>query len=505
MKPSRVIELIEKHVDGLLTDVEANELNELLQAHPEARRLFWEHAALHGLMQEAVLLEWVSKVSPTRGKKVLRVPAWRWMSGVALAAAAALVFGFMLLPSQSEQPVAVLEQESGIVWVDSRDAKAVGSELELGTLRLKAGEAVIVFKSGARVVLQGPAEFQLTSRNSGFLRSGKLRAEVPQPAHGFKVGSESLTVIDLGTEFGLAVVSGVSTEVQVFKGNVQVLVNGHADSSLTQGHGLRVESGRVESIKANPLGFMTEADLANPERLAAHLRYAAWYDQSESLKVDPSTLLYFDFESDASSGNLLPNLAAHANSTTDGTIVDCQRAEGRWPGKGALDFDNANSRVSLSLPEPMHQVSVLAWIRSDTQTSPLGSLISNANLSSGAFRFELTSAGHIRIGLGHEVSPTKLFWDAMESTQPIPDGKLSNWVMLVTTFDAGTVHFYCNGEDLGSGRIHNPALPVLGSADIGNLRGETLRNFRGKIDELAVFGRVLGPDEVKAMYEVGTP
>jgi hypothetical protein len=87
-------------------------------------------------------------------------------------------------------------------------------------LRVARGLAEIRFRSGARVVLEGPAILELLSANSARLRQGRLTARVPEPASGFEILSAQGKIIDRGTEFGVAVAENGATDVVVFEGKV---------------------------------------------------------------------------------------------------------------------------------------------------------------------------------------------------------------------------------------------------------------------------------------------
>ena len=54
-------------------------------------------------------------------------------------------------------------------------------------LRLKSGAILIEFFSGATVVLEGPADFEIISKKKGHLSNGKLNAHVPPQARGFTI------------------------------------------------------------------------------------------------------------------------------------------------------------------------------------------------------------------------------------------------------------------------------------------------------------------------------
>jgi hypothetical protein len=119
---------------------------------------------------------------------------------------------------------------------------------------LSAGLLEITYNTGVRVILQGPANYQVTSRNGGTLSVGKLTARlhdkrmrdggqrseesstaataVPSsplspvpvrqtPAATFAIRTPTTVVTDLGTEFGVDVNSAGRTEVHVLEGVVE--------------------------------------------------------------------------------------------------------------------------------------------------------------------------------------------------------------------------------------------------------------------------------------------
>jgi hypothetical protein len=98
-----------------------------------------------------------------------------------------------------------------------------------GILRLEVGLARLDLANGASVTLQGPAVFELISRERARLHSGILAAHVPESAVGFRVDTPALPVIDLGTAFGVSVSNDGLTNVSVFEGEVEV--NPQADKS----------------------------------------------------------------------------------------------------------------------------------------------------------------------------------------------------------------------------------------------------------------------------------
>ncbi|MCE9547346.1 MAG: FecR family protein [Planctomycetia bacterium] len=144
---------------------------------------------------------------------------------------------------------AMLVRATDAKWQD--DIAPTGDALAPGQrLKLNSGSAEITFNRQARVILQGPAEFTIVDATACRLSNGRLTAQVPEPAHGFKVHTPDGTVTDLGTEFGVFVkaesgepkadelkeqqLSGKQqddkrppvTEVHVFKGKVDITDEG---------------------------------------------------------------------------------------------------------------------------------------------------------------------------------------------------------------------------------------------------------------------------------------
>jgi hypothetical protein len=143
------------------------------------------------------------------------------------------------------------KREPAIAWlVNAQDCRWAGDgpvgDMQAGrSLRLEQGLAEICFQCGARVVLQGPADFELLSASSARLKRGKITARVPEPAAGFEILSPQGQVIDLGTEFGMAVSDDGATEVYVFEGKVAAQAHGSPSVGLTEHQAARMAEGQV--------------------------------------------------------------------------------------------------------------------------------------------------------------------------------------------------------------------------------------------------------------------
>lgn len=137
---------------------------------------------------------------------------------------------------------ATLTRLERCVWKHAAPQLAYGEQLAEGTrVALESGVARITFESGAEALIEGPCDFTVESAMRGALRSGRLSVSVPPRAYGFRIRSPDAEVIDLGTEFGVAVDEGGRSEVHVFKG---VVLSRRLDA---QGH----QQGELFRLEAN--------------------------------------------------------------------------------------------------------------------------------------------------------------------------------------------------------------------------------------------------------------
>lgn len=131
---------------------------------------------------------------------------------------------------------------------DSADDNALppGTELTQGhRLTLKPGSAIqLEYRSGARVILQGPGSFELLSPERIGMQQGRITALVPPQATGFTVCTAQTDFIDHGTEFAIALDEKGRGEVLVFDGLIEARpADDPADLSQQQAEGLMLHEG----------------------------------------------------------------------------------------------------------------------------------------------------------------------------------------------------------------------------------------------------------------------
>ncbi len=125
-------------------------------------------------------------------------------------------------------------QITGMVDCRWAGTDPVSREVALGaSYRLASGLVEITYNTGAKVILQGPVNYKVDSRNSGVLGLGKLtacldggqaeaesRTKTMTPR--FMVTTPNAVITDLGTEFGVEVDKQHNTVTHVFRGSVKV-------------------------------------------------------------------------------------------------------------------------------------------------------------------------------------------------------------------------------------------------------------------------------------------
>ena len=273
--------LIDAYCGGTIDDEGLRRLEAILKADAEARRVFVEYHELHteihfatwakGAATSALGLVGHGDAPRPRRRRAWRPRRWAALAAGLLIAAGGFALGYAWI---KPRPVGVVLSAAGgnVAWlVNAQDCLWAGGEsatpgrdMRAGkTLRLERGLAEIEFDRGARLILQGPATLELVSGNGARLLSGVMTAHVPPRARGFTIESPQGKVVDLGTEFGLAVDDRGGTMVRVFEGTVEASTKAGAPAAgmvtLHEDQAARID-GRTVDLR--PAGPGADADAA---------------------------------------------------------------------------------------------------------------------------------------------------------------------------------------------------------------------------------------------------
>ena len=450
-----------------------------------------------------------------------------------LALAALLVFGFFTFPNFSDlfspksesfnseiesaetsgvaepmvDTVAVLTKLVGLKWADEAGFRPeLGNTLEPNSLKIDEGLAQVEFIQGSAVILEGPIDFDIVNPNEGTLREGKLRAHVPRVARGFTVNLPKGRIIDLGTEFGLNVHPGGSSEILVYSG--KVLYEGQAENAelisreISGGEALFIDPyGYPNWIEMPSEGFMSAADLAFRSMEKSQQSHSAWVELSKEIANDPHVVVYYNFDNHSPWSRVLRDEVNPNGMSGNGAIIGCKWSEGRWAGKGALGFNRKNDRVRMVLPDQFDAVTLSAWVKIDSLDYFAPILYSEPN-KPGAVSWLVSKDGRLVFHVRKEDGK-----DKFTSAVAFRKERLGRWTHIATTYDPNLkmVSHYINGRPFSREKMAEPMSLHFGKSMLGHSLGSGNQVFKGSIDEFALFDVTYDEQSVRRIYEIGSP
>ena len=519
------------------SDEQLRGLNELLRTNSAARDEYILRLELHSRLASDPDLfasqepDLSNPAEPTRTmlrtnvppsvqqRQILKAPI-TW--AVALAACLALIgaglWSWRSAPplDQSEptsKAVAMLNRTADAQWKQAHASPRLNAPLEPGPLRLEAGLAQVVFYSGARVVIEGPAELDLISQNEAFCRRGRIFVDVPAQARGFRVNTPHVTTVDMGTSFGLNV-NDEQTGVHVFKGNVSLSSNTHVfKQSLEAGSGALIQANsKPVRLAADRSAFSSLFDFQAKSQAAEARRYDQWRTACKRLEADSSLILHFDFENVPPSSWQIRNLGKLGVDVWDATVVGCQWTEGRWPGKRAVEFQSVNDRMRLVVPGEFHSLTLSAWVCVKGLDRKINSLFMSDGFDSGTIHWLIRRDGVLGLTvIGAEPRNHQI----VASPPVLTLENLGMWLHLAVVLDASAqrVIHYFNGVAISETDLKIAPPFRIGAAELGNWNAKgfpkddpfMIRNFSGAMDEFFMFNRALGTEEIRTLYAQGKP
>ena len=399
------------------------------------------------------------------------------------------------------ETVAQLSAVHDARWSGDQPAWAVPTRLAQGAvLELEAGLAEVLFDSGARVIVNGPARFRIDRATSGSLSHGRIAAHIPQQAAGFAIDTGLAKVTDLGTEFGLEVSGAANRQrasVVVFEGAVQVALD--AGASKAQQPARLLRAGESVSIRSVEVGRSAGAPQFYEGPALDRERFVRRMPQSTA-----PAYLHWSFDERGGSETI---------SSSDGGAVRF-RARLAPTGKGpkwiagkfgvALQFDGRNDRMECSYAgisgsEPR---TVAFWARLPVDSDPHPHAIVYWGLPGNQVKWLVGVNPAARAQRGALCVEWGGGWLAGE--RDLRDGR---WHHLAVTFDgapadgdvdlAQAIRLYVDGQlEPAAGEVDVPVqTSAQGQLVVGHLP-QSRQFFRGAVDELFIFPRALQPAQI---------
>lgn len=407
---------------------------------------------------------------------------------------------------------AILTRAVGVEWAPGGPAFRVDDRIAARRLKILSGLLQLEFFGGATVVLEGPADFEIESAMRCRCRGGKLRADVPPQSVGFTIAGGDVDVVDLGTEFAMRVDEKGAGEVHVIQGEVSVR-RPLAEEAKRLKHGEAVRfsgKGELADLAADGDSFVDVKGLRMLEDSGRAERYKEWLAHRGKWASDPALLLYYDFERGPGSDRRLASAIAGAPKSADGAIVGCRWTEGRFVGKGALEFKRTSDRVRVDLPGEFASLTLTAWLRVEGFEQWYSSLLLADGYEFGEVHWQLAPNGKLKLSVsgGGDPNRHRVFY----SDWTLKPQDLGRWMHFATVYDheARRVRHYVDGKLDCERKIRVDAKLRFGPAEIGNWvpvreGREAVRSLNGLLDEMAVFRRALSAEEVAAAYRAGSP
>lgn len=262
--------LLDKAISGTLSDHEAQALNRILKSDQDRLDDYIRYVDMHGSLYQEPLLAVAGKMDNMIDYETLKSETARrdnidfWKTFAAVASIAALVALslnlWQVIPGSGSQG---FDQEDYLGIVTSLKSEEspsdlfVGKGLQRGLFRLDAGKAQVRLDNGVELSMRGPVEFDVFGLDHITLMTGRVTANVPPQAIGFRIDTPDMEVVDLGTEFALKVDKAGESRLHVLEGEVEARMKMGMDY---ENEPLVIAKDRLAELDLNPSYLEREYD-----------------------------------------------------------------------------------------------------------------------------------------------------------------------------------------------------------------------------------------------------
>jgi ferric-dicitrate binding protein FerR (iron transport regulator) len=501
------ITLFERYLLGELSLPEKAELARRLDSEIEFQTAFMNYVEdsqeLAELSRDAKQREASPPNSLASVTQPQNRPTIAWLAAAALVTLLAIGSWRLIQQSESERnwtPATIgrLVASEGGDFVKNEQVFHPGDLIPAGRYGLEKGIAKIVFDNGSSVTLTGPADVAFVDISSLKVFRGKLTGEAPGEGIRLKVTTPDLEVIDLGTRFGLEIDAAGATEVHVLEGTVQITRKKGKKKGLKQifqeGFATVLAPGENQSLQSTTIdpGRFSAAPPNTPSEPTAWLHYSFdgsgldWLeDRGSNLPNGPFPL----------SPEFPPGNVTQMNGRF-GQAAAIQRFQER---EDTLQ-SNFNG-IGGNRPR-----TVALWVKVSEQDRTLALAGWGRRRTDATWQLAL----HRHAASNELVLRTAFFNGYVLGSTNIADGTWHHLVSVYLGGDHGSmpqrIRHYVDGrlEEISSTDWKkSKKVEAEGSPNFGFFLGYQLSktSFTGLMDEVFVFDRALGPDEIRKLYE----
>ena len=542
-----VHDFVTRTLEGQVTQDDVDRFEELLRDNPEAESLYIEYlrttVALPGAMArtsftgqpEAEATPAVNLFAGLADAVHWTSHPWRFFAVVmVLTMLTWSVFYVAMLSGTGKRnlqhgPIAAGSAGREVARiVEMRDVRwnaasetPVNSRLHVGDqLEFSAGLMQIEYRTGVRLIVEGPAALRIDGPNKVGMDVGRLAAEVATAAVGFRVDTPAATIVDLGTEFATVVEQSHACDVFVYQGTIEVeplAADGRpsgAKHRLVAGQSLRISAERTVEPNA----------ASDPEQIVRRMPQVGNGNGSDAYAqavLASKPLAYWRFEE--TQGDRAADASGNGNHAEYGEKVwrgvrgvtgktfsgfESGNCAAGFPGKTYRPDENLpveyNDCVIAQLAKIPDDYSVELWVYSARRSDDRD--VSGYFFSRGANQqrdsvgdhlsirgaFTPLTAGHIACYNGVDRRASLVSRSALRPQR---------WYYVVLVRQDDNIRVYLDGEE--TPQISGPAdcslLPDSSRIYVG-IRNDGMFSFRGRIDEVAIYDRPLSLEEVAGHY-----
>ncbi|MFK7910747.1 MAG: LamG-like jellyroll fold domain-containing protein [Akkermansiaceae bacterium] len=519
----------ESSYDSPISDAE---LNELLSAYLEGDLSDTQWTELESQKDDANFQQqWqdgmnthtslMVAMEPRQSAEITAFPARLWKSayGKIALSAAAVVIGFLVIqyankPHNPENPtpVAVLEDTLHAIILGSESDDSLqleeGKFLSSETITQHTGWASIQTLRGVTITLQAPFEAKIISTDNIQLLRGGARVHVPGGAEGFQLTTANMEVNDFGTEFALQIDQNGIGRCRVFEGQANVSLLDSSGNSISektlvasQSISTNSEHTNLVSIQENDKDYH-EFNIPPRANLALKKLYPLAVKD-----LDPVGYWRFESIKDA----MVPNeveggIGLRAVGTANITTETSENHSGKLNNYHETEFFALRELDQQKLRDDFtfSLYFQMDWLQNYALISA-----SHYGKTTQGYAFLMQAyADFSRSGLQgtgpHAVLRDPPSWGGGTEVYGNKLLKPLHWHHMAATKKGEKLTIYLDGQKVGSQNVGNAVMDfrsiIVGRMTSNSKLSRTdARGLVGHIDELAIFDRALGADEIKTL------
>jgi hypothetical protein len=432
---------------------------------------------------------------------------WQWFAVGSLGVTAVLaVFLGLGGPAATDPEPAPVVSLAQVITRRGNIAPWIGEAIGVGPFVLPTGRTTLRFDSGVTLDLEGPIDMEILGPDSMRLLSGRLRMKAPPGAEGFVIETHDGIITDLGTEIAVNSSPSRPTRMMVLEGKAEAAVfapgtRARRTMDVVAGQAVEIDGGATRIRESDTTGFLPGSEIET-QPLSIQPEYPA-----AVMAARPSHYWRLNRQVDG----MVPNEVSASPALK--LMGDVKLTPDSGGTISAMMSGERNAALVSERPwlMPEQDRAVEMWFAiTGFETSALASFTAPGK-----------NGGHVLLLETSRFTPSEgreirylSRWPAGHkggmSTYSEAEDRTSRWCHVVAQTSSGRMELYINGGLQGEARAENASGPFSAIAQFGNLlpstwedRSTLLRQFGGRIAEIALYDHALSPEEIRNHARLG--